>query len=231
MKRATVILEFVAAILGLLLLVVPAEATCRRVFHAPHVVHNKVVVVEKAVVPVAAVFVPLYSAVHIPGYYPGAVPQAPAYPHAGQAVDPCASLKAEFVQLQQRLLQLERGLGQPLPPGRMPPAENGNGGPGPAPPPQQPDPQRQPGNAAAGFIAWATPRCAACHEAQTARTKGGGFTLLQAGKVAELTPQQAGDVIRRLALPDDHKDAMPKNGKLPPAERMEGVRLFVEGGQ
>lgn len=100
----------------------------------------------------------------------------------------------------------------------MPGAENGE------------EPRRGGQAPAGGFAAWAVPKCAQCHEANVAATKGGKFTLLQQGRLAELSPEKTGEVIRRLSLPDGHADQMPARGgpKVTAAERLDGVRLFVE---
>ncbi len=228
MKSCGVYLSLAA----MMVMVLPdtAGAGCRTfstiTHHAPVV---EKVIVEKQVA-VAAVYLPLYSAVYLPQAVPGytvpgvagAVPGvAPAAP-----VDPCAELRQRYNLLEQRLQRLEGGQ-VPTPgtlpprtaPAPMPPAENGHG-----------EAPRQGAAPAAGgsFIAWATPRCGACHDATNAAAKGGKFTLLAQGRLAELSPEKTGEVIRRLSLPDGHPESMPKGSRITPTERLEGVRLFVE---
>lgn len=241
MKRTALYAMLTAAVA--LTLAPATHADCRRVIvHKPvPVVVEKVVAVAKVIELVTPVL-PIYT---VPPSY-GALYVPPATAQAPQQLgaDPCADVRAELQTLKLRLLSLERG------PTTAPPLRTGpedelrrlqlrleelkqkqQAQPMPKADDKQPEALKsEPLRDGAGFAAWAASRCASCHDAGTAKLKGGGFTLLSGGKVAELKPEQAGETIRRLTLPDGHKDVMPPRDKLSAAERLEGVRLFVEGG-
>lgn len=188
-------------------------------------VHREVVVEKPVIKAIAAIefvtpVLPVYTVPPAYGaqYYP---PQAyGGYPAGGGAtagIDPCAELKARYQLMEQRLQRLE------------------GGGSGPPPLRTAPSPMNKAGNGdeataptGEGFLAFASQNCASCHD-EASKGKGNGFVLLQGGRVANLTPEQSGEVMRRMLLPAGHPRAMPPKNALSVERRAAGALKFVEG--
>lgn len=174
MRTATYVLVLLAMLLLLLLLVVsPAQAGGCAIVVRKHaaVVHHAVVVPKVAVY--ETIHIPLYSATY-------------------QGTDP--AVIELFRQLGGRLDRLERG-GQPQPQ----PAPQPTPQPAPTMPPAATQPV-DPFNPGAGpqavrggsFLEQVQAKCAGCHSGASAR---GGVKLLENGQLAQLTPEQVGDVV------------------------------------
>jgi hypothetical protein len=150
------------------------------------------------------------------------------------AYDSCAETKAELKVMKERMSWLER-----LAFGQLPGMQGANpqsSQPSPTQSQKQPDPVKQPdpmmkasnGSSSADFLNLATTYCASCHNTATvSKEKGGGFTLTDNNALAKLTPQQVGEVIRRVTLPDGDKDQMPKGKQMPSQARVEFVAKFI----
>lgn len=238
MKRVTAITLSTA--LGLVLLSATARGDCRRfvaVKHAPVVV-EKAVVVEKvvavtALTPVIAVGIPTYSAVYNP-YHAGApVPPVAAQPSgetapawAREIVDGFKVLKDSQLGLDRRLRVLEERLlgrqpsGEPRRP--VEPMPGADRQPDPFRPPAKPE--AQPQGLKQGRLD--APRCASCHDSSVSREEGGGFTLTERGSVARLAPEQIGEVMRRVLLPESHKQRMPKGKPFTAEEKVRFLEDF-----
>lgn len=195
----------------------------------PHVVEKVIVEKIKAIAAIEFVtpVLPIYNVPPAYGalYYPPQAFGAPAY-GAGQApvaaADPCAELRLKYGTLEQRLRALEGGADVgPIRRGTTPnPMERAD-----TDPPTKGEPS------GSEFVVFAAKNCNSCHEGTGAKTKGGGFVLSVGGKIAPLTPEQSGEVIRRLTLPHGDPKAMPKGKRLSADDKLQGVRLFVGGDE
>lgn len=164
----------------------PAVAT----YHAPYAAHKEVVVKKEVVVPVIApvavyAVVPAYAAVYVPPVAAPAPAAAPAQPSGemSQVLDLLKGMDA-------RLKALE-GRDQPQPAA------------GAKPDPFAPKPQAS----TAGGLAVLRSRCASCHEAGIAASKGGSVTLFQGDALAALSPKTKLDVLTSI-----YDGTMPKRG-------------------
>lgn len=240
MKRLSAYLALAAVTMMTLAPAITAQG-CRTFARTPHIVERphvvEKVVVEKIKAIAAIEFVtpvlPIYNVPPAYGalYYPPQAFGAPGYRgqpqisgggYQQQTADPCAELKARYGALEQRLLRLEGGGDEPLlkrrgAPPPMPKAE--------ADQPEQVE-EKLSGN---GFVQFAVKNCASCHEGTSAKLKGGSFVLFGSKGIADLTPEQSGEVIRRLTLPHGDPKAMPKGKRLSADDKLQGVRLFVGG--
>lgn len=211
---------------GIILLLCSAlvRADCRRVFVSPPV--HKVAVVEKIITPVTVltpviervltVGIPTFNAVYNPvAPCPNvAVPNANMTGQDGQKelMEAVKLMTNQFQRIDERLQRLERGQGiQPLPSVQpMPKAEQS---------------LQTPNSGVAGdFISLnKTYGCMACHDKSKSE---GSFTMFDQGKIAELSPEQAGKIIERVL-----KGSMPKKPHVPltEAQKIDYVSKFVTG--
>lgn len=236
MKRISVLL----ALSSMLMLVLTplAFSQCRTVVRGQYVTPPVVVThdvitkptikavaaIVELVTPVLPIYTvpPAYGALYVPPVTPPVVAApAPAPVAAGvpawatQLLGEVKQMRLEQAALGGRLDRLE---GQPgkaatSPAAPMAPAEG---------PPQ-------PGVEGREFVALAGTHCASCHEAGVAKRSGGGFTLLAEGKLAKLSAEQTGEIIRRVTLPEGDDRIMPPRAKLSAAERLKFVEVFIAG--
>jgi len=204
MKQATIAFLAVA---GLMALVVPVAA-CPTTYSsfsygygnyyspsyssyvAPYV---KTITVPVAVYQPLAVLVPTYTA----GYLAPATaaPAANVTAPAAQAMPSCTE---EIKALKLQLEQLRQQLSTP-PPAKMPPAD-----------PFNPQPVRSGLNDVGAVFGT---YCGSCHEAKAATEKGGGFKLIEDGKLTQLTERQVRKIATQTAV-----RKMPKDSKLTDSE-------------
>lgn len=71
-------------------------------------------------------------------------------------------------------------------------------------------------------VALAKQSCASCHDSSVSNAKGGKFTLFAGGKLANLSPDDLGEIIARVASGD-----MPKGGKMSAEDRLKLISGFT----
>jgi hypothetical protein len=180
-------------------IVVPA-----RVVHAPYVApvkHYAAPVVHQAHYEVAT-FLGLYK----PSYVGFHVPPPPQL-NEDELAKAVQGLTAEINALKEKLAGPQKPEGPKTDP--MP----------------GPDPFAPPGTAQERLGAFPQTQalCAKCHDAGVAAKKGGGLTLTQGSRPAPLTPEQLGEVVRRLTTSDPAKVMPPLTQGKTAAESKLGV--------
>ncbi len=171
---------------------------------------------------------PVYTAPAAYGalYYPPALGYGPGYGasygggHGAAAAtgsDPCAETKKELGDLKARFARMEGFLeGKAL-----------GGGGSVAPRPERAVDPMPKAAVPSARLELTVASCASCHGADTAATKGGKFALTSGDGLAKMAPQQIGEVMRRLALPDDDPASMPRGKKLSPAIKLAIINEFI----
>jgi hypothetical protein len=177
-------------------IVVPA-----RVVHAPYVapvVQHDYGHARYEVATFLGLYKPSYVGFHVP---------APQQLNEDELAKAVQGLTAEINSLKDRLGRAER--------------------PDPAKPAPEPKPDPFAPQARAEHRLGAYPQtqatCARCHEAAVADKKGGKLTLMQGDKLAQLTPDQLGAVVRRLTTTDPAKVMPPVSQGKVAAETKLGI--------
>lgn len=180
-------------IMGIVLLfaaTLPADATC-------HVVRR----------------VQVNYGYHYPTYYPviqkvyvaAYQPYVPAYSIGYGAHSNGASVTEELLKLKVQILELKLQQSQPQRFGGPQPP-NGNGQ-----PPQQPDPPPQGQPVQQGLLS-SDASCTKCHSEATANDSGKGFIFAKNGGYDHLSARQTMEILRRVTLPKNDPEFMPKGG-------------------
>jgi hypothetical protein len=71
-------------------------------------------------------------------------------------------------------------------------------------------------------------RCAGCHDAAVAASKGGKLVLTEAGRAKVLTPEDLGSVLDRLSTKDASR-AMPRGQQISAEERLALIQAAMAG--
>jgi mono/diheme cytochrome c family protein len=192
-----------AAYAGSCKIVVPA-----RVVHAPYVApvrHYAAPVVQHdyghakyEVATFLGLYKPSYVGFHVP---------APQQLNEDELAKAVQGLTAEINSLKERL-------------GRAEKPEGPKTGPTPAPDPFAPQARAE---QRLGAFPQTQAVCAKCHDAAVAAKKGGGLTLTQGDKLAKLSPEQLGEVVRRLTTTDPAKVMPPLSAGKVAAETKLGI--------
>jgi cytochrome c5 len=185
--------------LALVTLIGFASASYAQVCHSP-IVHHAYPVTP---VVVKKVVTPVFFAVPIPVY--GAV-YTPPVPTPASGGDELKQVAEALKAIDARLKQLERPAPQA------------------APPPSNPF---QPQNAGGNPLGVVQAKCAQCHDGKVSAEKGGGFTMIENGVLARLTPGQA-----LKALSTAYKGTMPpKSSGLTLSDEETAVLVGHYGGK
>ncbi len=199
-------------------LTIPAPASgCRQVIRSNYVapVYQQANVYKAAAIvyPVVATYVvPLYGAAYVP-----LVPAAPAVKEKAkddEVVDAIKQLIEVSKQMDQRLQRLEGGPMKPADPPKPTPGD-----------PFNPQGLKQGTNQGEqDVVKLFSAKCAGCHDAANFTAKGGGFGLIDNGKLAPIPPEAKLKIVAQV-----YGGTMPKNKPPLSDEEVSVVMKWVAG--